>query len=105
KEKKVKTEAPVEQIAAAAPAKKRRGRRSKAEIEAAAAAAAQNASGEGVPTASKSEIEQVFSTLQILADEKGYLTFKDVNKAFPNKLASPENIDMVLAKLKTSKIK
>jgi RNA polymerase primary sigma factor len=49
--------------------------------------------------------EQILSTLQLLAEEKGFLTFKDVNKAVPGRSASPDFIDELLFELQNLKVK
>jgi RNA polymerase primary sigma factor len=55
--------------------------------------------------ASRFDREQIMSTLSNLADDKGFLTFRDISKAIPSKHASPLVVDEIVLELKKHKIK
>ncbi len=48
---------------------------------------------------------QIISTLQLLSDEKGFLTYKDINKAIPGSKVSPQVVDDLMAELKTKNVR
>jgi len=47
---------------------------------------------------------QIISTLQMLSEEKGFLTFKDISKAIPGK-SSPKVVDDLMGELKTKNVR